>query len=323
MRKFLLSTILASLPALGASGAMAQSSAGITTYGFVQIGQSRISGSSSDTQSYYFGDFGGSYSFGNYGGVDIGLDLGVMGFGSLDSGSNPPAVTFGAVTFGFGSNKVSVGAPRAAYDMAALPFMGSTGNGLLGAEFYLYGLSVNDLARINIASDVQSYGLRYDGMFSGTHVAASWNRIAQGGDSLDTYGVAAMYQMGNIGLYGGTEYSKGTGTSDLQLSLIGATYDYGKGTAGLAVSYGNVLFSMVSNATQVRGFVNYDVTDRLKLTANAWGITQGSSDNIRAYGIGADYKVFSNASIEAGYMRFDSSSGSPGDVTSIALNWSF
>ncbi|MBI1418122.1 MAG: porin [Limimaricola sp.] len=322
MRNLLSGTLLASLSILAAEAANAQSSAGITTYGFVEAGQSYSSGSS-DSRSYYLGDFGGTYSFGNFSGADIGLDLGVFSYGSLDSGSsNLPAVVFGGVTLGIGNSKLTIGAPRAAYDLVPLSFARDGAGDQPSPLTYVYDLSVVDLDRLLFGSHGESYGLRYDGMFSGAHVAASWNHTSISGNSFDTYGAAVMYPVGNAVIYGATEYGRGNSGVDVRQSTLGGTYDFGKGKAGLSVAYGNVFFdSLVPNVTRVRGFVNYDVTDKLNLSADAWSVNEGSG-NLHIYGIGANYKVFSNAAIKASYARTGGGFSS-NDITSIALNWSF
>ncbi|MBW6506275.1 MAG: hypothetical protein K0B00_05915 [Rhodobacteraceae bacterium] len=294
-------TVLAMAALIAGSGtAFAQSGDTSPVYanGFVQY---EYLSDSSDGVDFGFGDFAVGLQ-GAFGGNKVGFDLGVIAVGSIQEDFSESALfpTFWTET-SFG--KFSIGRPRSA--MASRIKVPPIAGTYYYTDFIQMAFNVTDMAVLQASAE--SYGLRYDGSFSGYDVGLSWHHLeGVGGSGTSLTGfVARDYGAFDFAL--GFEHLQGNGTNE---TTYVATLGYDVGTYGARLSLGDS-FIMPDSAYSVEAF--YRPLDWLKVTAS-----YGNYASNVVYGANAEVSFLQNGYAGVGYFDGD---GFPSGFTTAYVGW--
>ena len=280
---------------------------GFTPYGFVSLNSFGVTGGSSD--SYFYGDAGFSWKFSD----TFGLDASAVGFAT---DSSDASALYLAVFYDFGPVRVSVGAPRAAFDafgrfrfQDTMPIIGLSATPLTSSVVTFIDLSAS-------SSNEHSFGVRVDGeTASGLEYAISAHGFSDTPDAASING-SLRYSFGEgVTLTAGLEYDFSPSGDDLTKAKIGLSKDFGQYELGIMASTLDGFGS--SGITMTELWASYDVNDRFEIGASY--ITQsGGSDLVT---LDASYEIFPNGKLALAMAR--PTSGSSETLYNVGLRYDF
>ncbi len=229
---------------------------------------------------------------------NFGVSLGIDGF-YVDG--NSESELYPAITYSFGDHMISAGMTRSALDSGYLPDRQILGSSLFELELAGISGSFMKQALLLSGSDIDNIGLRWDGAFGNTEVGVSYNSISSSGSpSIDVYAVAVRHDMsglssaGDLDIFAGYEHIGDTGSSS-DAWTIGVEGQVNK--FGYGVSFGD---SDAFSGEHIRGWVDYDITDRLQVSAEVLSFHDGPDTTL--YSLGASYDIWNGFVAEAHYI---------------------
>ncbi len=241
----------------------------------------------------------------------IGFSLGVDAINFSDANISETAV-YPAVTFALGNTGLlSVGVPRPVLDYGYIPK--DTLAHSAGMEVLLESAGVSRSTTsllylydsFFVGSDVDVYGLRYDGELGNTKIGASYHRIRVSGGDADAYSVAFQHRFGGFSsfadtiVFGGVE-SVDTGANRLTSYSLGAEASSDKLRTGLILSHSEFSFDVDT----INLYAEYKISDRFSAAGSILNVdVGGSSSNI--YGVGVEYQFLNGGYVNANYSDQD------------------
>lgn len=231
--------------------------------------------------------------FGNFG-----LSLGIDAF-QFDSTTR--SELYPAITYRFGDHLISAGMTRSALDAGYLPDRQVLSSSLF--DLQIAGLSGSFLSQALLIQDssVDNLGLRWDGRFGETKVGASYNRLSSSGNpAAHVYGLALRHSLsesfsaGDLDVFAAYEHIDEAGASVYQWSL-GLEGQVNRFGYGLSLGDSDNLLER-----HLRGWVEYDVNDRLQISAEVLSLTDGGSSEL--YSLGARYNIRDGLIAELNYL---------------------
>ncbi len=289
--------------------------------GYIELSSVHSSGSD-ETFGMASLNFGLTPMRGN--GFGVGFSLGVEAV-NFDGAAISEVALYPAVTFALGNTGLlSVGVPRPVLDYGYIPtdtlahssFMKVLlENGGIGqssaAIFYLYG----------IGSNIDMYGLRYDGEFGNTKIGASYHRLEAGGGSADAFSIAFQHQLGTISslpdtkLFGGIERVSSNG-SNLTNYTLGAELSSDKLRTGLILGKHDL-----SGLNTANLYVDYNISDRFSVSGSYMRFDGSGGGGNNAYGLGVEYQFLNGGYVNANYTDQDLLGGD--GLYEVSLGWRF
>ena len=284
-KTFLSSTaIAAALLSTGAAFAETDLGNGFTADGSVDLSYIDL-GSGSDGEALLFTDSELSWTTGTFG-----FDVGVVGGASSGGGE---AAFFGGFTYTFGNgDKLTLGAPRAAFDEHAQFKLGELSTFVRIMPF-ISGNSLITSAQL-LSDDLVVYGVRYDGAAGALDYAISLHQEEDGQAS--AFSSSASYAMGTGAVSGGLEYIDIDGVdaiTEVKLRYDGRANQFGYGAGVMSISSGG------SSEEVYEIYGSYLPNDQLELTATATFLGSGGD---AIYGLGASYAFNENTKLRASAM---------------------
>ncbi len=256
-------------------------------------------------------DLGMEYLFGNFG-----FSLGIDAFRFFDSTYSE---LYPAVTYRFGDHLISAGMTRPVMDNGYLDDRQVLNSGLLNLEVGLVSSSFTKIYLLQGGSSVSNIGLRWDGVYGNTKVGASYNRLSVDGSSpdLDVFSLALRHELGllssatDMAVFAGYETLS---TSGMDASNWVVGLDGQVNRIGFGATFGD---SDQALGQSLRGWIDYDITERLMIGAEALSLRDADVD---FYGVTASYEAWNGVVFEASYID----QSGPGDgVTELTLRYEF
>lgn len=293
---------------------MAQDSMSLPN-GFYASGYGEISyldgNSSSEELAALEVDLGMTNLFGNFG-FSLGIDA-FRFFGSSYSELYP------AVTYSFGDHLISAGMTRPVMDNGYLDGRQILSSGFLNLETGLVNGSFTKFWLLQGGSSVSNIGLRWDGIYGNTKIGASYNRLSADGSpsDIDVFSLALRHELGQLSsatdmaFFAGYEKmsSSGMDASSWVIGLDGQVNQIGFGA-----TFGD---SDQALGQSLRGWIDYDITERLTIGAEALNLRDADVDFI---GVTASYEAWNGVVFEASYID---QSGLGDGVTELTLRYEF
>ena len=243
----------------------------------------------------------------------IGFSLGIDAINFNDANLSETAI-YPAVTFAIGNTGLlSVGVPRPVMDYGYIPE--DTLAHSAGMEFLLETAGVSRSATsllylydsLFIGSDIDVYGLRYDGEFGNTKIGVSYHRLSIDGSvgDEDAYSVAFQHRFGGISsfadtiVFGGVE-SVDVGTNRLTSYNLGIEASSDKLRTGLIFSHSEFSFEVDT----INLYAEYKISDSFSAAGSILNVdVSGGSSNI--YGVGVEYQFLNGGYVNANYSDQD------------------
>lgn len=247
---------------------------------------------------------------------NFGVSLGIDAF-HVDG--NTRSELYPAITYGFGDHMISAGMTRSVLDNGYLPERQILGSSLFDLQLPGIGGSYMKQVLLQSGAGADNIGLRWDGAFGNTKVGVSYNSLsASGSPSVDAFAVAVRHSMpglsstGELDAFAGFERIDASGSA-VDVWTIGVEGQINK--FGYGVSFGDTDFF---SGNHVRGWVDYDITDRLEVSAEVLSLNDGSGSTV--YSLGASYEIWNGFVAEANYIDDDDGNTS---TTEISVRYEF
>lgn len=249
--------------------------------------------------------------FGNFG-VSLGVD-------AYHVNGNTRSELYPAITYSFGDHMISAGMTRSVLDGGYVPDRQILGSSLFDLQLPGLGTSYMKQALLTAGSGADNLGLRWDGRFGDTEVGVSYNNISSAGPgSVDVYAVAVRHDLsglssaGDLDVFAGYERLNTDGPS-IDIWTLGVEGQINRFGYGVSLGDADGLFG-----GHVRGWLDYDITDRLQVSAEVLSLNDGPDTTV--YSLGVAYNVWNGLVAEANYI--DSDSGGDG-TTEFTLRYEF
>lgn len=305
--KTITSAILVST--LLAPAAYAQShSQGIETQGYVELSYNNASSDDDIALTGDFDVFVGPKALGL--GVPIGFDFGLEGVKSADNGS--AHALYAAVSYSIvGVGKVSIGAPRSAYDSVLTSKHARTFNFFASPnERFAFASTLSNAA---IASENQSYGVRFDSDVRPVEVSASYNTVELGTADLDSFALAVSFKYGDL-IYSAAYENVSVPGGNHDNYKLGGQADLGEYVFGASFASTNTISG--GDFQALEGFFTYRPTAKIDITAT---LLHYSWTDQNSYGLSGKYTFWRNAYAEIAAIR----PARADDVYQLNIGWDF
>ena len=284
------------------------SSTGFTPYGYISLNAfGANNGGSPDT--YLNVDAGFHWNFAD----NFGLDGSVVGV-ATDSGNNH--AVYLAFTYDFDAVRLSVGAPRAAFDQYgrlrfqdSMPILGFSASPLTASIVTYLDLSASS------TSD-HSFGVRIDGQTNGgLEYAVSAHGFSDMPDAAAISG-SLRYSFGEgVELAAGLEYGFSPSGDDIKKAKVGLTKDFGRYQLGIMGTVVDNFSSSTISMAELWGA--YQVNDKFEVGASY----VAQSNNSDLITLDASYEIYPNTKLKAALSR--PTDGSNTTLYNVGLRYEF
>jgi len=230
------------------------------------------------------------YDFGGFGVAISAISYALEGYASTS--------LYGGGTYTFGNGgRITVGAPRSAYDGYGASAVGRSDAGLALSSQLGGGIGI--LTQFSMNGNLDDYGIRYDSASDGVFsYSGSYHHVDDIGE--DVLALGARYESGAFVVSGGFE-RVGLDNDVNQAAKLQASYSFGQFEVGAYLSQAKFLGSTF-NYKEVSGL--YHPTDRWALGLAYGEVNTGLSGARLTMG-SVDYEIVDHVSATLGVTKFD------------------